>query len=146
MEAPTIVIAPLRCTLMHVFERSDGVGDLLLALERFLPLRGLYTDIAPHPRINDPISLDVDAACFMMLTWNLPSLFGIMAQPANMVIRIRNSPKFTDWLHVVSDHVVVKVFARRTEDEVRSFRDDVVEMLGMACGLTLTPNHDYYLL
>ena len=99
-----------------------------------------------HPRMNDPTSLDVNAACFMMLTRDLPSLFGIMARSANRVIRIRDSLEFDDWLHVISDLVVVRIYAGSTEDEVHSFRNDVVGMLHKAWRVTLTPSRDCYLL
>lgn len=59
-------------------------------------------------------SLDMDGAYFMMLTMDLPSMFGIMARPANMVIIIRDSLEFADWLHMMLDHVVVKVYAGST--------------------------------
>ena len=113
-------------------ERSSDVGDPPPPLERFAPLRGPYTDIDVHPRINDLTSLDVDVVGFMMLTRDLPSLFGIMARPANMLIRIRDSPEFDDWLHIISDLVVVRVCAGSTKDEVRSFRNNVIEMLRKA--------------
>lgn len=65
----------------------------------------------------------------MMLTKDLPSMFDIMARPANMVIKIRDSPKFVDWLHVISNHVVVRIYIGSIKDDVRSFQNDVVEML-----------------
>lgn len=52
--------------------------DLPAELERFPPLKGAYTFIDAHPHINDLFGLDMDAACFMMLTRDLPSLFGII--------------------------------------------------------------------
>jgi hypothetical protein len=78
-------------------------------------------DINAHPRINDPANLDVDAVCFMMLTKDLPNLSGIMVRPANKVIKVRDSPEFADWLHVITDPVIVWDYAGSTEDEVRSF-------------------------
>ena len=120
--------------------------DVSPALERFSPLRGECTDIDAHPHINDPEDLDVDAACFMILTRDLPSLFGIMARPANMVIRVRDSPELVDWFHVISDSVVVRIYAWRTENEVRSFRDSVVELLRILFGLTLIFSRDIHML
>ena len=63
----------------------------------------------------------MEAACFMMLIMDLPDLFGITARSANIVIRICDSLEFADWLHVISDPVVVRVYAGSTEDEVRRF-------------------------
>lgn len=63
---------------------------------RFLLLRRPYTYIIAHLRINDLTSLDINAACFMMLTMNVPSLFGIMTRPAKIVIRIKDSPKIVN--------------------------------------------------
>ncbi|KAG0563072.1 hypothetical protein KC19_8G003000 [Ceratodon purpureus] len=138
---------PPRCTLRHIFPLAPEVfADPPALLERFPPLRGPYMDIDEEYPFNDPDCLDIDAACFMMLTMDLPSLFGIMARPANRKIRIRDSLEFRDWLHVISDPVVVRVYAGSTEHEVRRFRDQVVENLRTGFGLTLTPNPDFRLL
>ena len=120
--------------------------DISPALERFSPLRGECTDIDAHPHINDSEDLDVDTACFKMLTGDLPSMFGIMARPANMVIRVWDSFELADWLHVISDPVVVRIYAGRTEDEVRSFRDSVVELLRTLFGFTLISSRDIHML
>ena len=96
-------------TLRRIFKRDYNVVDISPALERFPPLRGKCTNIDAHPYINDPEDLDVDAACFMMLTTDLSSMFDIITRPANMMIRVRDSPKFADWLHVISDPIVVPV-------------------------------------
>ena len=120
--------------------------DVSPVLERFSSLRGECTDIDAHPHINDPEDLDVDAACFMILTRDLPSMFGIMARPANMVIRVRDSPELVDWFHMISDSVVVRIYAWRTENEVRSFRDSVVELLRILFGLTLIFSRDIHML
>lgn len=57
----------------------------------------------------------------MVLTRDLPSMFGIMARPANMMIKVRDSPEFDDWLHIISNPVVVRVYTREDEDEVHNF-------------------------
>jgi hypothetical protein len=62
-----------------------------------------------HPEINDPKYIDFDATCFMMLTKDLPALFGIMVRPANCKVLVRNLPEFDDWLHVISEPIVVKM-------------------------------------
>ena len=116
-------------TLMRRFLVSGDMGDAPEPLERLAPLRAHFTDIDAHRHVNDSGMLDTDAACFMMLTLDLPSLFGIIARPANMLIMVRDDPRFDDWLHVISDPVVVRIFAGEDEAEVRSFRDHVVELL-----------------
>lgn len=69
-----------------------------------------------------------------------------MALPANMMIRVRDRHEFADWLHVISDHVVVRIYAESTEDEVHSFRDDVIETLRTLFGVTLTLSRDFHML
>ena len=133
-------------TLRRVFRRDYTIADIPPALEQFPPLKGECTDIDAHPHINDPEDLDVDAVCFMMLTKDLPSMFGIMTRLANKLIRVRDSHEFANWLHVISDPVVIRVYTGSTKDEVHSFRDSVVELLRMIFGLTLTPNRDVHLL
>ena len=82
----------------------------------------------------------------MMLTLDLPSLFGIMARPANMLIRVKDDTQFDDWLHVISVPIVMRVIAGEDEAAVRNFRDQVVELLRGAYGLTLTASRDCHLL
>jgi hypothetical protein len=92
--------------------------------------------------VNHPNFIDLDAACFMMLTRDLPTLFGIMARPANRKVPVRDLPEFDDWLHVISDPIVVKVYAGNDEHERDAFKDDVVNTLRRAFGLTLTCSSD----
>ena len=101
-------------TLMHVFRRDYDIVDIPPTLDRFSPLRGECTDINAHPHINNPQDLDVDATCFMMLTRDIPSMFSIMAQAAYMVIKVRDSPEFADWVHVISDPVVIRIYVEST--------------------------------
>lgn len=73
------------------------------------PFIGPYTQ---DSRANDPRDLDVDAVCVTMLTLYLMALFGIMTRPACCKIHVRDLQEFMDWLHVISDPIVVKVFAQ----------------------------------
>jgi hypothetical protein len=50
--------------------------------------------------------LDLDAACFMMLTLDFPDLFGIKVRPKNQMMKVKNFVEFSDWLHVISDPIV----------------------------------------
>jgi hypothetical protein len=73
-----------------------------------------------------------------MLTRDLPALFGIMACPANRKVPVRDLPKFDDWLHVISDPIVVKVYAGSDEPERATFKDELVNILCQDFGMTLT--------
>jgi hypothetical protein len=88
--------------------------------------------------VNDPNFINLDADCFMMLTIDLPALFGIMARLANRKVLVRDLPKFDIWLHVISDPIVVKVYAGSDEHERAAFKDDLVDTLCRGFGMTLT--------
>lgn len=81
-----------------------------------------------------------------MLTRDLPDLFGIMACSANRRVKIRDLVEFSDGLHVVSDPIVVRFYAGRNREERDSFRIDLVEMLRIPLGLTLTCSNDSHTL
>jgi hypothetical protein len=51
----------------------------------------------------------------MMLTRDLPALLGIMARPVNRKVPVKDLPEFDDWFHVISDPIVVKVYAGSDE-------------------------------
>jgi hypothetical protein len=74
----------------------------------FPPLSGLCTNLLEHSEINDPKYIYLDAACFVMLTRDLLALFGIMARLAKRKVPVRDLPEFDDWLHVISDSIVVR--------------------------------------
>ena len=42
--------------------------------------------------MNDPTCMGFDAACILVLTLDLPDLFGSMARPANRRVKIRDQP------------------------------------------------------
>ncbi len=92
--------------------------------------------------MNDLDFIDLDAACFMMLTKDLPALFEIMARPANRKVPVRDLPEFDDWLHVISDPIVVKVYVGSDEHERAAFKVDFMNTLRRAFGMTLTCNSD----
>ena len=104
-------------------------------MPRFPPLIGPHTQ---DPRANDPHDLDLDAACVTMLTLDLPALFGIMARPACRRIPVRDLEEFEDWLHVISDPIVVKVFAGTTDAARNGFKASLVDILRTEAGITLT--------
>jgi hypothetical protein len=88
--------------------------------------------------VNDPDFIDLDVAYFMMLTRDLPALFGIMARPANRKVSVKDLPEFNDWLHMISDSIMVKVYARDDEHQRAAFKNDLVNTLRRAFGMTLT--------
>lgn len=49
-------------------------------------------------------------------------------------------------MHVISDPVVVRIYVWEGEDEMRSFWDNVIEILHAAYGFTFTFSHDCHLL
>ncbi len=91
-----------------------------------------------HPDINYPDFIDRDTPCFMMLTRDLPALFGIMARQANRKVLVRDHSEFDDWLHVIFDPIVVNVYDKSDEHERTAFKDNLVNTLRRAFGMTLT--------
>jgi hypothetical protein len=51
---------------------------------------------------------------------------------------VKDLPKFNDWLHMISDPIVVKVYAGSDEHQRATFKDDLVNILRRAFGMTLT--------
>ena len=90
------------------------------------------------PGANDLHDLDLDAAYITMLTLDLLALFGIMACPACHRIHVRDPSEFLDWLHVISDLIVVKMFANSNDEEMEAFKASVVDTLRTKFGITLT--------
>lgn len=88
--------------------------------------------------VNLPRYIDLNTACFMMLTEDLPELFGVMARPANRKVRLRDLSEFDDWLHVISDPIVVRVYAGDTVEERVAFRARVLKTLREEDKIVLT--------
>lgn len=133
-------------TLRCVFPRTSLAGPRACTLPRFALHVGPSAPFANDTELNHPGRMDLDAACFCMLTRELSDLFGIMARLANRLVKIRDLVEFSDWLHVMSDPIVVRVYAGRDREERDSFRADLVEMLRILLGLTLTCSTDSYTL
>jgi hypothetical protein len=117
-------------------------ATLRVPLVQFPPLSGPCTDLLEHPDVNDPDFIDLDVACFMMLTKDLSALFGIMARPANRKVSVKDLPEFNDWLHVIFDPIVIKVYAEDDEHQRVAFKNDLVNTLRRAFGMTLTCSPD----
>jgi hypothetical protein len=129
-------------TLRHLYPRTALASTVCVPLRQFPPLSGPCSILLEHLEINDPKSIDLDAACFMMLTRDLPALFGIMARPANRKVPVKDLSEFDDWLHVISDPIVVKVYAGSDVDQKAQFKDELVNTLRRAFGMTLTCSPD----
>jgi hypothetical protein len=77
---------------------------------------------------------------------DLPDLFGIMARPANCRVKIKDLEEFDDWLHIISDPTMVRVFADNDGDERDRFRIELVERFRILSGLVLTCSTDNHML
>jgi hypothetical protein len=132
--------------LRRGFSRTTLAIPRLDAVERFPPVVGPAIDLAQFFDVNDPTCMDLDAACIMMLTLDLPDFFNVMARPANRQVKIRDLVEFGDWLHVISDPVVLRVYAGSNSAERDMFRAEVVERLRNQFGLTLTCSSDSHTL
>ncbi len=139
---PPIISIRRTPTLRHLYPRIALASTVCVPLRQFPPLSGPCTDLLKHPDVNDPDFIDLDATCFMMLTKDLSALFGIMARPANRKVSVRDLPEFDDWLHVISNPIVVKVYAGSDEHERAAFKDDLVDTLRRGFGMTLTCSLD----
>ncbi|CAK9188676.1 unnamed protein product [Sphagnum troendelagicum] len=139
---PLAISIPRAPTLRHLYPRTALANTVCVPLRPFPPLAGPCSNLSEHPQINDPNSIDLDAACFIMLTRDLPTLFGIMARPANRKVPVKDLSDFDDWLHVISDPIVVKVYAGSDVDQRAQFKDELVNTLRRAFGMTLTCSPD----
>lgn len=122
-------------TICRLNPRTLLSGDISARIVRFLLLCGPHIE---NPVANDPNTLDLDVACVTMLSLDLPTLFGIMALPACRRIPVMDLPEFSDWLHVISDHIVVRVFAGSTNEDMEALKASLVDILRMGFSLTLT--------
>ena len=69
-----------------------------------------------------------------------------MTRSANRRVKIRDLIEFNDWLHVISDLVIVRVYAGSDSEEKDLFRAELVERLRNTMGLTLTCSRDSHTL
>jgi hypothetical protein len=76
-----------------------------------------------------PENMDLDSTCFMMLTQDLLALFGIIIWSTNYKVKVKNLPEFDDWLHVIYDPIVVKVYAGSTDEEQMRFKETLLHIL-----------------
>lgn len=86
--------------------------------------------------------MDLDSAFFMMLTEDFPTLFGIMMKLANCKVKMHDLFEFNDWLHVIFDLIMVKIYIGRTDEERKEFNDILLYILRVMFGMTLTTHID----
>ncbi len=126
---PSIISIHPTFTLKRLYAHTPFANAILAPFVRFPPLSGPCINLLEHPEINDPKYIDLDAGCFMMLTRDLPTLFGIMTRPTNRKVSVRDLQEFDDWLHVISNPIVVKVYVGSDEHERATFKDELVNIL-----------------
>lgn len=63
------------------------IGEPLI---HFAPRVGSCTNLDWHPYMYDPKYIDLDLACFMMLTKDLPTLFGMIGLPTNKMVKVED--------------------------------------------------------
>jgi hypothetical protein len=86
--------------------------------------------------------MDVDLTCFMMLTKDLSTLFGMIDRLINRKIKIKDIKEFACWIHIISNLVVVKIYRRTIQLERNAFKDEIVRTLRSRFGMTLNINYD----
>ena len=90
----------------------------------------------------EPLRLDVDAACVTLCTLDLPILLGNIARPANRQIVIKDDDSFKNWIHVISDPIVVRIYGGDNNQQRQSTKLSLMLRLQQRHGLTLTINDD----
>ena len=129
-------------TLRRLFPPSHIEDPQGTPLVPFPPVIGDFQNLNDHPGLNDPQFMDLDAACFMMLTLDLPELFGSIARPGNRKVKVKDLEDFDDWLHVLSDPIVVKVYAGNGDAMREDFKDQLTKLLRIDYGLVLSCSND----
>jgi len=79
-----------------------------------LRLIGPNTNSQDDVDLNDLKVMDLNATCFMMLTIDLPILFGIIVCTTNLKVKVNDLEQFDNWLHVISNPIVVNFFVGET--------------------------------
>lgn len=138
MVAPMIPESPLRSvrreqpepsTLRRIFPCTPFSDKVCTIVPRFLPQVEPKSDAPLDPEINNPERIDLDASCFVMLIEDLFEVFGTMVRPANRKVSINDLPEFADGMLVLSDPVVVKIFAGSNQEERMEFKSKMISIL-----------------
>jgi hypothetical protein len=75
---PSIILVHPTSTLKYLYAHTPLASAIHVPLVQFPTLNGPCTNLLEHHNINHPDFVALDATCFMMLTMDLPALFGIM--------------------------------------------------------------------
>ncbi|KAG0571277.1 hypothetical protein KC19_VG001200 [Ceratodon purpureus] len=95
---------------------------------------------------SQPLNADVDAACFMMDIRDLPQMFGELIRPAIHLSFLRDLNHFKQWIIIISDPVIVKLYGGDTIEERQHYKRLICRELRRKHGLTLTiAEHDLIL-
>ena len=70
----------------------------------------------------------------------MPLLLGAIIRPDNRKVRLRDFEGFRDWLYVIFDPVVVRIYANDTDVERELTKVKILEALKISFGITLTRN------
>ena len=143
---PNIVVSHVPIDpLNHIFDPiedpDDPPSNLPIVppdLQRFDP--NLERDV------NNPNTMDLDSACFMILTVDLPKLIGNIARPANRRINVRDATVFKDWIHVISDPIVVKINGGDNIAARQLMKKHIISRLRKYHHFTLTGNENQFIL
>jgi hypothetical protein len=92
--------------------------------------------------VNNSSSMDLDTSCFIIFTNDLPNLLGNMACPANIRINVRDSVVFKDWVHVISDPIMIKIYGGDNVAIRQLTKKRMILQLKKYHHFTLTNNED----
>ena len=134
---PVVPVAP-PLVQNHTFCHIYGPGRFrerdLAPMARSAVFSGPLASIG---RPIDPNEVDVDAVCCTMLTQDLLELLRAITRPTNQLVGIRDFDKFDDWLHMIADPIVVRVYAGDTFVDRMAFRARVLGTLRVDHGIVL---------
>jgi hypothetical protein len=131
--------------LGHLFDPIEDDGPGPSTLPKILPDFPGF-DATLEQDVNNLSSMDLDSVCFMMLTNDLPDLLGQVARPANRQIHARDSIAFKDWIHVISDPIVVKIYGGDSTARRQSTKRRIISELKKFHHFTLTSNENQFVL
>jgi hypothetical protein len=128
-------------TLRYLYQAlTPPASKLCNHLQSFRPTVDPFANDRELGDINNPQHIDVDVACFCMLSQDLPLLLGAIIRPDNRKVMIKNFEGFGNRLHIISDLVVVRVYAGETDLEREFTKVKILEALKISFGITLTRN------
>jgi hypothetical protein len=118
----------------YISHENLPLPDLVTICKRFAQLWVNLQMVGGVGEINNPQNMYIDATSFMMLSQYLPMLLGSIIRPGNRKVKIRDFEGFEDWLHVILDPVVMRIFAGETNVERELTKDIILEALKTSFG------------